>query len=253
MEFKFNRSFVVMGQLAQDTARTPPSKDDEPFEYVDQGLTILGRSCDAYNQRMRQEFLIQRQFVASEIREVDTRMDGRFVEFEKKMDGRFEEVDRRFEEVNRRFEVVDGRFEELEKKMDRRFQEVDRRFDQQEGAIRDLTVQVENAAAVTRNGRLRRLHQPINLIKLLKPTDDPNKFVWTSHPQVPKHMKNTYILGQQAKGVFDPSWEKKSNQQSTYLTAGSFFLERFQNPLALAPFILLVSLHSYGVYFFTLS
>lgn len=129
------------------------------------------------------------------------------------MNGRFEEVDGRFEEVNERFE-------KLEKKMDGRFQEVDRRFDKQDSAFRDVKVQLENAAAITRNGRLRRMHQPINLIKVLKPADDLNKFVWTSHPQVPKHMKNTYILGQQAKGVFEPSWEGKPDQQSMYLIAG---------------------------------
>lgn len=107
---------------------------------------------------------------------------------------------------------MDGRFKE----MDGRFQKVDRRFDKQESEIRDVKVQLENAAAITRNGRLHRMHQPINLIKVLKPGGDPNKFVWTSHPQVPKHMKNIYTLGQRAKGIFEPSWDGKPNEQSMY-------------------------------------
>lgn len=57
------------------------------------------------------------------------------------------------------------------------------------------------------------MHQPINLIKVLKPAGH-NRFAWTSHPQVPKHLRNTYVLGQRAKGVFEPSWEKKSDEQS---------------------------------------
>ncbi len=180
-----------MGQLAQDAARTPPSEDEPPLEYVDRSLTILGRTFETYNQKIRQEFLGQRDFIASQFREVEKKMDGRFEEVEKKMDGRFKEVDERL-------------------------QKVDRRFDMQERGIRDVKVQLENAAAITRNGRLRRMHQPINLIKVLKPGSDHHKFVWASHPQVPKHMKNTYTLGQRAKGIFEPSWDGKSNEQSIY-------------------------------------
>lgn len=191
MEFNFRPSLVVMGQLAQDAARTPPSEDEPPLEYVDRSLTILGRTFETYNQKIRQEFLGQRDFIASQFREVEKKMDGRFEEVEKKMDGRFKEVDERL-------------------------QKVDRRFDMQERGIRDVKVQLENAAAITRNGRLRRMHQPINLIKVLKPGSDHHKFVWASHPQVPKHMKNTYTLGQRAKGIFEPSWDGKSNEQSIY-------------------------------------
>ncbi|KAL2040405.1 hypothetical protein N7G274_006848 [Stereocaulon virgatum] len=202
MEYKFKHSLVVMGQLARDTARTPPSEDDSPLEYVDRSLTILGRTFDAYNQRMRQEFLSQREFTASQFRGVEKKIE----EVEKKMDRRFEEVEKK----------MDRRFEEVEKKMDRRFEEVEKKIDKQEGEIRDIKVQVENAAAITRNGRLRRMHQPINLIKVLKPTADLNEFVWTSHPQVPKHIKNVYILGQRAKGIFEPSWDKTPNEQKPY-------------------------------------
>lgn len=214
MEFKFKHSLVVMGQLAQDTARTPPSEDDPPLEYVDRSLTILGRTFDSSKQTMRQEFLSQREFIASQFRDVEKKMDGRFQEVEKKMDRRFQEVDGRFQEMEKK---MDGRFQE----MDGRFQEVDRRFDKQESEIRDIKVQLENAAAITRNGRLSRMHQPINLTKVLKPTNDPHKFVWASHPQVPKHMKDIYILGQRAKGIFEPRWDGSPNgtpnEQSTYL------------------------------------
>lgn len=208
MEFSFKHSLVVMGQLAQDAARTPPSEDDPPLEYVDQSLTILGRTFDTHNQRIRQEFLGQRDFIASQFREVEKKTNERLGEMEKKMDGRFKEVDGRFEEMNKLF------------------QKIDRRFDRLESEIRDIKVQIENAAAVTRNGRLRRMHQSINLIKVLKPGDKPNNFVWASHPRVPKHMKDTYILGQHAKGIFEPSWDGKPDKQSMHffhLYAKCFF------------------------------
>ena len=77
-----------------------------------------------------------------------------------------------------------------------------------------MVSQFDNAAAITRNGRLRRMHQPISLIKVLKPSDEPHKFGWASHPQVPKHMKQIYTLGQRAKGVFEPSLDGKPNEMS---------------------------------------
>ena len=91
MEYKFSHSLVVMGQLAKEAARTPPSEDHSPFEYVDRSLTVLGRTFNTHSQRMRHEFLGQREFIASQFRDV-----------EKRMDGRFEEVDRRFEEMDKR-------------------------------------------------------------------------------------------------------------------------------------------------------
>lgn len=154
---------------------------------------VLMRTFDTYDQRLRQEFLAQQEFIASQFGECEKRMDGRFEEMEKRMD---------------------GRFGKMEKKMDGWFQKVDRCFDELDSEIRDVKVHLENAAAITRNGRLRRMHQPINLIKVLKPGGDPNNFVWASHPQVPKHMKNTYTLGQQAKGIFEPSWDVKPSEES---------------------------------------
>lgn len=206
MEYQFKHSLVVMGQLAKDAARTPPSEDDPPFEYVDRSLTILGRTFDANNQKMRQEFLSQREFIASQSRGIEEKIK----EVEKKMDGRFEEVD--------------GRFGEMEKKMDGRFEKVDERFQKVDDDIRDIKAHLSNAAAITRNGRIRRMHEPIHLIKVLKPTADPDKFVWASHSQVPKHMKNIYILGQRAKGIFEPSWDRTSNEQSMYLKATPLLL-----------------------------
>ncbi|EGC42807.1 conserved hypothetical protein [Histoplasma capsulatum var. duboisii H88] len=42
------------------------------------------------------------------------------------------------------------------------------------------------------------MHQPINLVKVLKPTS-PDTVHWQSHPKFPKHMKGLYCLGQWAK------------------------------------------------------
>ncbi|KAL9022993.1 MAG: hypothetical protein Q9196_007442, partial [Gyalolechia fulgens] len=256
MVFKFGRSVVIMGQLAQDAARTPPSEDGPPLEYVDRSLTILGRTFGTHNQQRRRESLHQWDFIASQLRQVESNMDGRFKEMEGKMDGRFKEmedkmdgrfkemedkmdgrfkemedkmdgrfkqvderfkqVDERFKQVDERFQQVDERFQQVDERfqqVDERFQQVDRRFDMHDNEFRDIKAQLANMAAITRNERLRRMHQPINLIKVLKPSGDHHKFVWAAHPQVPKHMKGTYTLGQRAKGVFEPSWVGKSNEQ----------------------------------------
>ncbi|KAL9022953.1 MAG: hypothetical protein Q9196_007453, partial [Gyalolechia fulgens] len=209
MVFKFERSVVIMGQLAQDAARTPPSEDGPPLEYVDRSLSILGRTFETHNQQRRREFLGHQDFIAAQLRQVEDKMDGRFKEMEDKTDGRFKQVDGRFKQVDERFKQVDGRFQQV----DERFQQVDRRFDMHDNEFRDIKAQLANMAAITRNERLRRMHQPINLIKVLKPSGDHHKFVWAAHPQVPKHMKGTYTLGQRAKGVFEPSWFGKSNEQ----------------------------------------
>ena len=193
MEFKFERSLVVIDQLAQDAARTPPPEDEPPFEYVDRSLTILGRTFDTYNQKIREEFLGQRGFITSQFREMEKKIDGRFEEVEKKIDGRFQKVDRRFD--TQEGEILDIKSDIRDVKSE----------------IRDIKVQLENAAAITRNGRLRRMHQPINLIKVLKLSSG-HQFVWASHPQVPKHMKNVYLLGQRAKGIFD----EKPKEPSMY-------------------------------------
>lgn len=73
------------------------------------------------------------------------------------------------------------------------------RFDKQKSELQDVKVQLEKSKAITRNGLLCRMHQRINLIKVRKPTNMIDS-VWTSHPEVPKQLKDIYILGQQAKG-----------------------------------------------------
>ncbi len=219
----FSRSSTVIKQLARNAARTPPSDEDSPLVYIDRSLVILGRTFDTHTSECSKEFLAQREFISNGFRD----MDGRFEEVENKMDQRFEEVenkmDRRFEEVENK---MDRRFEEVENKMDRQFKQVDGRFEEVDRQFRDINALLENAAAITRNGHLRRMHQPINLIKVLKPTGDTNGFVWASHPEVPKHIKNTYILGQRAKGIFEPSWEGKPTEQSMCLMARCFVFNK---------------------------
>jgi uncharacterized protein YllA (UPF0747 family) len=52
-------------------------------------------------------------------------MDSEFRDEFKKIDRKFEYVDRRFEEIHKKFDYIDKRFEEIEK----RFDYVDKRFD----------------------------------------------------------------------------------------------------------------------------
>ena len=153
MAYKFTHSLVVMNKLARDAARTPPPEEGSPFGYVDQSLTISGRTFESHDQRMQKEFLGQRQFISSRFDEVEKRMDGQFKELEKKMDrgfeevnkemdGRFKEVDERFREVDERFKEVDRRLKELEKKIDQRFKEFDTnmrtRFEHMQNASRNF-------------------------------------------------------------------------------------------------------------------
>ena len=219
MQYTFTHSLVVMGQLARDVSRTPPSEDDRPFEYVDRSLENLGWAFDVYSKRIQQEFRIHRDFIVSMFLQMESKLNSKLLQMELKINLRFEEmeksIDRRFAGVDRRFEAVERRIDSLEEKMDRRFDQVDRRFDQVDRRFQDIQVQLDNAAALTKNGRLRRMHQPINLIKKLRPSaGDFNKLVWASHPQVPKHMRGLFALGQRAKGDFDPSWDGKSKGQS---------------------------------------
>ena len=129
----FTRSSRVIQKLAQDGARTPPSDEDPPFDYVDKSLTILGRTFDLQSQWMRRESVSEREFIANEFRgfdrrlvELDKKTDERFQQMEDKMDRRFQEVedkmDRRFQEMENK---IDRRFQDSESKTDRRFEEVD--------------------------------------------------------------------------------------------------------------------------------
>jgi len=59
----------------------------------------------------------------------------RFDEQDKKIDARFDIVDKKFEEIDKRFDAVDKKFEEVDKRfdvVDKKFEEVDKRFDKQE-------------------------------------------------------------------------------------------------------------------------
>jgi methyl-accepting chemotaxis protein len=190
MEYKFKHSLAVMGQLAQNAGLTPPSEYDPPFEYLDRSVEILARICLKH-----QESLDQREFIASQIREVERKLNGRLRDVEKEMDGRFN---------------VDERFEKVYEEKDEQFDKMDEHFDTMDDSFESMIARLDNAAAVTKDERLGMMYQ-----QDLKPSGDP-KFVWASHPQVPKHMKDAYILGQRAKGIFEPSWDGKSNEQSMY-------------------------------------
>ncbi|KAL9138291.1 MAG: hypothetical protein Q9175_000474 [Cornicularia normoerica] len=139
MAHSFTHSRVVIRQLAQATARTPPSEEDPPFEYVDRSLTILGRSSNIHSERLRHEFLSQREFIATQIKEVEIKIDGRFREMEIKMDGRFKEMDGRFKDVEKRFEEAD-------KKIDRHFKEVDKKVEGVDKKMRDYLNLIQNAS-----------------------------------------------------------------------------------------------------------
>jgi len=86
-------------QLAWDAARTPPSDEDPPLVYIDRSLTILGRTLDTHNQRMRQEFLGQRDFISYQFPKVDRR----FEEVENKMDKRMRAQLDQMQKISRNF------------------------------------------------------------------------------------------------------------------------------------------------------
>jgi len=117
-EYEFTRSYAVIKQLAGDSARTPPSEGDSPFGYVDRSLTILGRTFDTHSQRIRQEFLGQREFIASQSRGMEKRIDRQFEQTVK----RSEEMER---SIEKRFERVDRQFKEIDKQIGRRSEELD--------------------------------------------------------------------------------------------------------------------------------
>lgn len=109
MTLGFRHSRTVIEQLARDGARTPPTDEDKSLQYVDRSLTILGRTFDVHNQRMRQEFFDQRDFIAGQFGAVDNRFEetknnisGRFEEIENKIDQRFKGISQRFEEADRK-------------------------------------------------------------------------------------------------------------------------------------------------------
>lgn len=150
MEYKFTRSVVVMGQLAKESSRTPPSEGNSPFEYIDRSLTILGRASDVHSERMREEFLSQREFIAHQINEVEIKVDGRFNEIEKRSEDAEEKIRARFKEVEKQFEDAEekmhGRFKEADKKMDGRFKETDKKIEEVDKKMRECLNHIQNAS-----------------------------------------------------------------------------------------------------------
>ena len=121
MALEFRHSRTVIEQLARDAARTPPADGDSSLQYVDRSLTILGRTFDIHNQRMRQEFLDQRDFITNQFRATEDKTKQRFGEVEQQMKQRFGEVEQRFEQMEQqmkqRFGEVEQQFEKADKKL----------------------------------------------------------------------------------------------------------------------------------------
>ncbi|EGC47168.1 conserved hypothetical protein [Histoplasma capsulatum var. duboisii H88] len=210
-------SATVVTELARDAARTPPPTDDAQT-YFDQSLVILGRTFEVQRREMQSQLQTHngsildhinglRRDVDQRFQEVEAKMDQRFREVEAKMDQRFREVeakmDERFQDVDKRFQDVDKRFQEVEAKMDAGFKRVE--------------VMLENERAIRTNSTLRRMHQPINLVKVLKPTG-PDTVQWQSHPRFPKHMKGLYRLGQLAKDEANDRTPYRRQQQEALRT-----------------------------------
>ncbi|OAX84073.1 hypothetical protein ACJ72_01552 [Emergomyces africanus] len=180
-------SATVVTELARATARTPPPTDDAQT-YFDQSLVILGRTFEVQKREMQGQLQTQNGYILEHINVLRRDVDKRFQEVETKMEEQFQHVDKRFQEVEAKmgeqFQDVDKRFQKVETKMDAGFKRVE--------------VMLENERAIRTNSTLRRMHQPINLVKVLKPTG-PDMVQWQSHPKFPKHMKGLYRLGQRAK------------------------------------------------------
>ena len=70
--------FCRDGRADPEYHSSPSSEEDTPLEYVDQSLTILGRTFDAYNQKMEQVFLHQCEFIASQFRKLENQVVERF-------------------------------------------------------------------------------------------------------------------------------------------------------------------------------
>ncbi|WEW56324.1 hypothetical protein PRK78_001767 [Emydomyces testavorans] len=190
-------------------------------QWLPQSVTV---TFEEMENKMDERFEEMENKLDEQFEEMENKMDEQFEEMENKRDERFEEMenklDEQFEEMENkmgeRFEdmenKLDEQFEEIENNIDKQFEKVDEQLFEVQSELRDVTIELANAKAITRNGRLRRMHQPINLIKVFRPIAGSNKFAWQSHPKVPKHMKGVFYLGQRAKGEFET---KLSNAQKT--------------------------------------
>ncbi|WEW54672.1 hypothetical protein PRK78_000094 [Emydomyces testavorans] len=184
-------------------------------EIVDGGFDQVNKQFEQVNGRFEQ---VNGRFeqVNGQFEQVNARFEQVNGQFEQ-VNARFEQVNGQFEQVNARFEQVNGQFEQVNERFEQvneQFERVDARFEQINDEIRAIRVELANSQAIYKNGRLHRLHQPINLIKMLKPVADSDKFVWVSHPQVPKHMKGLFYLGQQAKGEFPSDFPKEQKARA---------------------------------------
>ncbi|KAK2737816.1 hypothetical protein FQN57_007374 [Myotisia sp. PD_48] len=226
------RSVTLLTKLAHDAVETPPPTDD-PYVYFDHSLVILSRNVENNNAfRGQTNELIKTisntvDIISNAVKFIPQDIDDRLEQIEKRIDKRFEEVDKRFEQVDKRFEQVDKRFEEV----DKRFEEVNNRFNQVDGVINNILVELENSKALNANRRIVRAHQPINLIKVLKPTADGRSFEWKSHPAVPKHLKALYFLGRHADRKFEEGFSGDMRQEMIGALSTITQLSRFYDVL----------------------
>lgn len=160
------------------------------------------------------------------------------------------------EYVNQSLTILGQKLDRLDR-IDQSFQRVGKAIDQGfEGFnnqlrdhIRDIgqifadysescDVRSDNSVAITHNGDLHRMHQPIKPIKIRRPTADPDRKEWASHPEVPKNMNAAFLLAQHAKGLFEPNWQGKTDQQGMFSIACCIInQEIYLVPFAIAPVI----------------
>lgn len=157
MAYNFTRSRVVIRKLAQAIARTSPSKKNASLKYVDQSLTILSQTSDIHSERMSQEFLSQRKFIASQIKNVKIKIDERFKKVKNKMNEQFEDVKKRFKKVK-------ARFKKVKKKLNRHFKKVDKKVEEMNKKMRDHLSLIQNTS---RNLLRIREWEAISFVKLL--------------------------------------------------------------------------------------
>lgn len=65
---------------------------------------------------MRQGFLGQREFIATQIKEVEIKIVGQFKGVEIKMDGRFKEMEKKIDRVNEKVEGMDKKMRDYHTK-----------------------------------------------------------------------------------------------------------------------------------------
>jgi len=98
-------------------------------EYFDQWLTL--KSNEILIKMKEQEKLTNDDMLALTLKAQSNHfhhMDIEFREYLKKMELRFEQVDKRFEQVDKRFEQVDKCFEQVDKRFEQMYTHFDKRF-----------------------------------------------------------------------------------------------------------------------------